>query len=77
MKPEIAMIIVALIAVALAAALATAFTLIVISVRAEDRRNLPDQAPSMTARAVRSLCGLRVCPTAALLAPPASPRRPA
>jgi hypothetical protein len=74
-----------MIVIALAVAAVTVFALpallalVCVSVRSEDRRQLPHQAPTRLARCVRSLVGLRVGqPTATALGrPPISSRRPA
>lgn len=49
-------------AAVMVAAVAVVLTVVVVSVHGEDRRGeLPHQAPSLIARGVRKLTGLRVC----------------
>lgn len=57
------MIVIAFAAAAVMAfAVAAILTVVVVSVRGEDRRGeLPHHAPTLIARAVRKLTGLRVC----------------
>ena len=72
------MIIIAYLALVLASALAGALALVVACVRGEDRRgHLPGEAPTLAARAVRGLCGLRVSETGQACLAPQPARRSA